>query len=231
MAHRSVPYRDPQIPDGERTTYRLALAADTDATEVISVVTHDGDDKYVLSMSVPHPDLSMTVEQVFARRDGTVTPLSYLAEARSAGKLVSREEGYFDGTSHIQFGGKVRPYPRDMIPLLGGILALRGIDFAKGATLRFNLWLAFSVFWQLDLKVERQERITVPAGSGDAWRVKVRPSFAQINGLLDKIIGGLLPDFTVHFEAAPPHRMMRFSFPTGPFPWNPKGIVEATALT
>jgi hypothetical protein len=25
--------------------------------------------------------------------------------------------------------------------------------------------------------------------------------------------------------------MMRFSFPTGPFPWNPKGIVEATALT
>jgi hypothetical protein len=227
---RTVPYRDPHIPDGERTVYRLALDANSDATQVISTVTHDGPDTYVLSMSVPHPQLSMTVEQRFARRDGMVTPVSYLAEARSDGTLVSREEGYFEGTSHIQFGGKVLPYPRDVVPLLGGVLALRGIDFAKGASLRFNVWLAFSVYWQLELKVERRERVTVPTGPVDAWRVKVRPSFAQINGLLDRIVGGLLPDFTLHFEAAEPHRMVRFSFPTGPFPWNPKGLVEVTEL-
>jgi hypothetical protein len=227
---RTVPYRDPDIPDGECTRYRLALAANEDATEVISTVTRDGDDRYVLSMSIPHPDLSVTVEQVFARRDGAVAPLSYVAEAHSRGTLVSREEGYFDGTAHIQFGGRVQPYPRDIVPLVGGILALRGIEFARGATLRFNVWLAFSVFWQLDLKVERRERVTVPAGSVDAWRVKIRPSFAQINGLLDKIVGGLLPDFTLHFEANEPHRLVRFSFPTGPFPWNPKGLVEATSF-
>lgn len=228
---RTVPYRDPQIADGERSVYRLALAADAEATEVISTVTLDGEDTYVLSMSVPHPLLNVAVEQRFARRDGHVTPISYLAETHSSGKLVSREEGYFDGTSHIQFGGKVLPYPRDVVPLLGGILALRGLDFSKGATLRFNVWLAFSVYWQLDLKVERRERITVPATTTEAWRVKIRPSFAQINGLLDRIVGGLLPDFTLHFEAADPHRLLRFSFPTGPFPWNPKGLVEATELS
>ena len=227
---RSVPYHDPDIADGERTVYRLALAADTEATDVVSTVTHEGADTYRLSMLVPHPDLSMAVEQRFARRDGTVTPVSYLAETHSAGTLVSREEGYFDGTSHIQFGGKVLPYPRDVVPLLGGILALRGLDFARGTTMRFNVWLAFSVYWQLDLKIERRERVTVPAGTFDAWRVKIRPSFAQINGLLDRVVGGLLPDFTLHFAADDSHRLVRFSFPTGPFPWNPKGLVEATEL-
>ena len=228
---RTIPYRDPQIADGERTVYRLALAANSEDTEVISTVQHEGPDTYLLTMQVPHPQLNVAVEQRFGRRDGRVTPLSYLAETHSFGTLVSREEGYFDGTSHIQFGGKVLPYPRDVVPLLGGILALRGLDFAKGNSLRFNVWLAFSVYWQLELKVERRERITVPAGTGDAWRVKIRPSFAQINGLLDRVVGGLLPDFTLHFEAADTHRLLRFSFPTGPFPWNPKGLVEATELS
>ncbi|MDQ1446852.1 MAG: hypothetical protein QOI20_3316, partial [Acidimicrobiaceae bacterium] len=40
----------------------------------------------------------------------------------------------------------------------------------------------------------------------------------------------LLPPFVLHFEEGPPHRFLRFSFPTGPFPWNPRGLIEATEL-
>lgn len=78
--------------------------------------------------------------------------------------------------------------------------------------------------------MEKRETARVPAGDLEAWRVRVRPSFAQISGVLDKVVGGLLPPFVLHFEAAPPHRMVRFSFPTGPMPWNPKGLIEATEL-
>jgi hypothetical protein len=80
------------------------------------------------------------------------------------------------------------------------------------------------------LKVERRERVALPAGTFDAWRVRARPSFHAIAGALDRIVGLLLPPFVVHFDARPPHRFLRFAFPTGPFPWNPRAVVEATEL-
>ncbi|MDT4905846.1 MAG: hypothetical protein QOH52_3862 [Pseudonocardiales bacterium] len=223
-------YRDPNVPDGETTVYRLALASGGQHAEVTSRVEHDGPDRYLLHMEVPHDELDVRAELAFARRDGLVTASSYQLEARNDGRLVSREEGYFEDTSHIQFGGKIAPYPKDLVPLLGGILALRGLDFSRGVSRRLNIWLAFSAYWQVDLKVEKRETISLPVGRIDAWRVKVRPSFAQISGLLDKIVGGLLPDFTLHFAVDDAHRMLRFTFPTGPFPWNPKGVVEAIKL-
>ncbi len=225
-------YRDPQIRDGETTRYRLGLAANSeDYTDLAAVVSHAGPETYTLALNVAHEELSVDVTQVFAREAGTIRAVSYQSSARNGDRVVSREEGYFDQTAHIQFGGRVQRYPGDMLPLLGGMLGLRGLDFRKGAQLKYNLWLAFSVYWEMTVKVERRETIQVPAGSVDAWRVKVRPSFAQISVVLDKIVGGLLPDFVLHFDASDPsHRMVRFSFPTGPFPWNPKAVIEALAL-
>jgi hypothetical protein len=85
--------------------------------------------------------------------------------------------------------------------------------------------------WEIDSKVERRERVGVAAGELDAWRVRVRPSFHAVASALDRIVGLLLPPFVVHFAADPPHRFLRFEFPTGPFPWNPRAVIEATELS
>lgn len=66
---------------------------------------------------------------------------------------------------------------------------------------------------------------------GWAWRVDVAPRFDAVGTALNRVIAALLPPFRVHFEAAEPHRFLRFSFPTGPFPWNPRGLIEATELS
>lgn len=224
-------FRDPQIPDGELTRYQATVGKDEERYDVTSRIEHDGEKQYRNQLEATLGPLTLEVQQVFARQEGRLACESYVAEARHDGKLVSREEGYFQGTSHLQFGGQVKPFPVDVMPLLACLIGLRGLDFERGTKRQVDLWLAFSVFWPLEAKVEKRETVRVPAGEIDAWRVRVRPSFAQISGLLDKVIGGLLPPFVLHFEAAEPHRMLRFHFPTGPMPWNPKGLVEATALS
>ncbi|WP_020668768.1 DUF3108 domain-containing protein [Amycolatopsis nigrescens] len=222
------PFRDPMIPAGEKAAYRASLGADENYDVVVSVEL-EGDTRYRQLIEARLGELELVVEQAFARKNGMVLAESYRAESRHDGELVTREEAYFRDTKHLQFGGAVKSFPADVTPLLGASIALRGLDFSRGARRQVNLWLAFSVFWQVDLKVERRERVRLPIGSMEAWRVRARPSFAQINGLLDRVIGGLLPPFTLHFDVEPPHRLLRFTFPTGPFPWDPRGLIELTA--
>ncbi|MFX0574350.1 hypothetical protein [Nocardia nepalensis] len=220
-------FRDPGIADGELSQYVATVGTDPTQYEVSSLVEHDGDDAYRTQLTVDMAnDFTMKVEQIFDRTGGTLSTRSYVAESKLGDTLVSREEGNFDGTAHLQFGGKVEPFPSPLTSLLGGATTFRGLDFTKGAKATINLWLAYSIHWPVEVKVEKRTTIDVPAGKFDAWQVKAKPSFAHINGLLDKVIHGILPAFTLHFDAATPHRMLRFSFPTGPLPWDPKGLVQ-----
>ena len=70
----------------------------------------------------------------------------------------------------------------------------------------------------------------MPAGNIDAWKVRVRPSLEEVSAQLDRLVQPLIPPINLHFQADPPHRLLRFEFPTGPFPWNPTGVIEATEL-
>lgn len=223
-------FRDPVIPGGEETVYQVRVGGAAERYDLVSRVDHDGGSRYLNLITATLGDLELEVRQAFAREGGRLASESYQAEARHNGTVVTREEGYFQGTEHLQFGGAVKPFPTDIVPLLGCLIGLRGLEFERGFKRNVELWLAFSVFWPLEVKVEKREVAKVPAGDLDAWRVRVRPSFAQISGLLDKVIGGLLPPFVLHFAAEAPHRMLRFSFPTGPLPWNPKGLIEATKI-
>ncbi|MFF2554818.1 hypothetical protein ACFVUS_27710 [Nocardia sp. NPDC058058] len=220
-------FRDPKIDNGERSEYVVTVGNDPTEFHAVSVVEHDGDTGYRTTLTVKLPDeFGMVVNERFDRSGGALKAISYVAESRHREALVSREEGNFDGTSHLQFGGKVEPFPAQMTSLLGGGTTFRGLDFTKGAKMVVNLWLAYSIHWPVEVKVEKRTAIDIPAGRFDAWQVKAKPSFAHINGLLDKVIHGFLPAFTLHFDAAEPHRLLRFSFPTGPLPWDPKGLVQ-----
>ena len=222
-------FLDPGISDGEKSVYALRVEGNDGATEITSLIEHE-DDTYVSSiMASTGTDFAFFVEQTFHRRGATMSAHRYKAETRSAGEVVSREEGNFSNTKHIQFGGNVAEFPRNVMPLVGGLTLMRGLDFRKGAKQTVHVWLAFSICWPLEVKVEKKTRVDVPAGAFDVWQVRVRPSFGHISGLLDKVVSGFLPPFIAHFETSQAHRMVRFSFPSGPMPWNPRGVLELSA--
>ncbi|MFF2554913.1 hypothetical protein ACFVUS_28185 [Nocardia sp. NPDC058058] len=223
------PFRDPGITDGEKSHYRIRLTDSPTGNPVTAVVEHDGD-CYISSLEVGSDEaFRAKVEQRIRRVHGRIEAESYQAASYYQGRMVSREEGYFLDTQHIQFGGKIAPFPPGVMPLLGGLTLLRGLDFRRGAKSKHDLWLAFSISWPLEAKVDKRMTITVPAGSMDVWQVNLRPSFSHINALLDKVVSSFLPPFTCHFEAAATHRLVQFTFPSGPLPWQPRAIIELVA--
>jgi hypothetical protein len=226
ILNASFPFRDPGIRHGERSTYAAQLGEKPFTRDIVSTVGAEGD-RYVSTIDARlGGNFTMTIEQHFLRESGRLRADRYKAESRFEEKLVTREEGFFVDTQHLQFGGQVSRFPTDLMPLVGGMTLLRGLDFTKGAKATVALWLAFSVYVPLETKVEKRASIRVPAGDFETWQVRVRPSLEPISGILDKVVSGFLPPFVMHFEANPPHRMVSFSFPTGPMPWNPRGTIE-----
>ncbi|WP_378740761.1 hypothetical protein [Nocardia brasiliensis] len=222
-------FRDPGIPDGEKSIYAVGVADQPQAFEVTSVVTraeHDYHSTVELRASDGNP--TITIEQRFSRVGGWLRAADYLAETRSQHTVVSREEAHFLDTTHLQFGSGVGPFPSNVVPFIGGLTLLRGLDFFEGAETSLDLWLAFSVHWPVAARVQKQTSVDVPAGRVTSWPVQLRPGFAHVNTLLDKMIGGFIPSSIAHFEAEPPHRLLRFSFPTEPGA-APRGLMELVA--
>ena len=222
-------FRDPEILDGETCVYRGSIRGVLAGQGTVRVEA--APEAYVQHLEMClHDTLSYTLELRFARSGGRIHAEHYTLRTMHGEDPVAVEQGWFRGVRVLHWGGELISYPRDMAPLLGCALALRGMEFARGERRTFPLWLANTAFWEIDLRVERREAIELPAGRVEAWRVRARPSFEQIGAALDRLVGALLPPFVLHFEAESPHRFVRFEFPTGPFRWNPRGVVEATEL-
>ena len=228
------PFNDPDIPDGERTAYRGRVGGDEVATaEVLVERSGEGDRAFYRQSVLAHVGgrLEVRAETTFRRRSGSIH-----AEAHEMTTLdrdaapVAVESARFRGVKVLQWGAGLEPYPRDLTPLVGCVTALRGLDFEAGARRGFSVWLASSVYWTAEARVERLERIDLPARKMRAWRVPVRPNFEEIDRALDGLIQTLVPPVVFHFDADPPHRLLRAEFPSGPFSWNPPGVIEATEL-
>jgi hypothetical protein len=228
------PFNDPEIPDGERTAYRALIGGEEVGSGEV-VVEHaatEGRDLYRQSLSARVADRAeLRAATTFRRRSGQIHAEAHEMQSFDGDtEPVSEEQARFRGVKVLQWGGEMESYPRDLSPLLGCGLALRGLDFEQGARRGLSVWLAASIYWQVETRVEKQEKIDLPLGERSAWRVRVRPSFEQVDNALDRLIENLMPRVVGHFEAEPPHRLLRLEFPTGPFKWNPAGVIEATEL-
>jgi hypothetical protein len=224
------PFNDPAIPDGERTAYRALIGGEEAGTGEV-VVSH-ADEGYRQSV-VAHVGgrAELRSSTVFRRRSGSIHVETHEMQSfDGASEPVSTEQARFRGVKVLQWGGELEPYPRDLTPLVGCAVALRGLEFEPGARRGLFVWLAASVYWQVETRVEKEEAIELPAGEHRAWRVRVQPSFEQVDNALDRLIETLMPRVIGHFGAEAPHRLLRFEFPTGPFKWNPTGVIEATEL-
>jgi hypothetical protein len=229
------PFNDPEIPDGERTAYRGLIRGEEAGTGELLVerVRNGSRDLYrqslVARLGGGGPEYRLEV--TFRRRSGSIHAEEYRLETIDGdGTAVAAEEGRFRGVRAVQWGGELEPYPRDLAPLLGCAVALRGLEFERGAERTFSLWLANTLYWTVEAKVEKQEEVELPAGQVGAWRVRLRPSFEEVDRALDNLLDIVLPPIVLHFEAERPHRLLRFEFPTGPFKWNPPGLIEAVGL-
>jgi len=226
------PFKDPEIPDGERTVYHGLVGGDPAGTGVLVIErASDGSRRlYRQSLAIGvGGETEYQLEMTFRRRAGTIHAEAYRLETRQRGREpIAAEEGRFRQVRPLQWGAERQLYPRDLSPLLGCAVALRGLEFERGSQRTFSLWLANTVYWEIEASVEKLAAIALPVGRLDAWRVRLRPSLEQVDRTLDKLVAGLLPPFILHFEEQPPHRLLRFEFPTGPFRWNPPGLIEAT---
>lgn len=222
-------FGDPGVTAAERAVYRGSIGDEVagEGTLLIEPVS-GGIEQRIETLVAGHARYEMHAR--FSLRNGQLLCEEYSLDTFSGERRIAREEGAFREVKTLQWGGAIEPYPRSITPLLACSTALRGIEFEKGARRSFAVWLANTAYWQVDLHVERREKLILPAGSFEAWRVRVRPSFREIAGALDRIVQAVLPPFIVHLDAAPPHRFLRFSFPTGPFPWNPRGRIEAVSF-
>ncbi|MEU8898742.1 hypothetical protein [Nocardia sp. NPDC048505] len=220
-------FRDPGIPDGEKSVYVCGLVDQPPGFDLVSVTHHDGDGYRSLVQVTPsYGSFAITVEQLFQRAGGQLRAATYRAETVSGATVVSREEAAFLGTTHLQIGGGLAPFPTGLVPLAGVLTLLRGLDLTEGATAELNLWLAFSVHIPVTAKVEQCVPVGVPAGLIECWPIRLRPRLAGMNPMFEKILGGFLPPAVVYIEAAPPHRTVRVGFPTGPLPGDPRALLE-----
>jgi hypothetical protein len=224
------PFLDPEIPNGERVAYRGIVGGEEAGTGEI-VVEHEPDRYRQSVVARVAGQAEFRTSTVFRRRSGQMYAETHEIEAfDSSGERLSSERARFRGVKVLQWGGEMESYPRDLAPLVASSLALRGLEFVARSRRGLSVWLGATVYWQVEATVEREETVELPAGELRAWRVRLRPSFEQVDRALDSLVDALLPPVVAHLESDPPHRFLRLQFPTGPFRSNPPGVIEATEL-
>ncbi|MDQ3646314.1 MAG: hypothetical protein M3345_05185 [Actinomycetota bacterium] len=229
------PLRDPMVDSFEEATYRGRIGSRDMGGGTLSLEPLETDGEITgyrqrlsaLIQGVSGYELDLTFQA-----DGNIIRSErYRLETHHRDDIVAVEEGVFPGVSSLQWGGEIEEYPHDICPLLGCAVVLRGLDFELGARRSIAIWLANTVWWEVETKVESRKEIELPCGRFDTWRVRAWPNFRPIAGILHHLIERLLPPFYLDFERDPPHRFLRFEFPSGPFPWNPRALVEAVEIT
>lgn len=228
------PFLDPAIPDGERTAYRCRIDAAVVATGEL-VVAHATDGERELYRTTLSADVGEAAryrgEVSFRRRAGTLFAERYAMRVHDArDQLVSSEEASFRGVKIAVLGGEPVAYPRDLVPLAACLMALRGLEFRAGVQRGLSAWLASTVHWPLEATVLKRESITLPDGEHDAWPVRIRASFEQVDGALDRLLDALLSAPVAHFAAQPPHRFLRLEFPLDTGRSAARAVIEAVLI-
>lgn len=179
--------------------------------------------------------------EAFGRLDGTVVTRfrsrgeELIAEWQEIalnhkGKRTFDETKSFRDVQVPHMGGDVGPYPRTMIPAPALALALRTLPWEAKARFAPPVWLTAIVLWPLDLRVEKQEKVKVPAGSFDAWKIRLRPSLVDVAQALDELSANVVPPVYA-YVAVGSQRLLKLDFPTGPGRNDPRGHIEATELS
>lgn len=221
---------DPELTAPETTTFR-ALVDGAEVGRGTLTFRNDGDRDLVQEIAgEAFGRLTGSAETRFRRRGGSLLAAAQAVEIRDRDREVARDSSSFRDVHVPQFGGDIAPYPRTLVPAPALALALRTLPLAAKAKFVPQVWLTAIVHWPVDIRVEKREKVTVPAGTFDAWRVRLRPSLVDVAQALDELSATVVPPVIAHVAVDPAGRLLRLAFPTGPGRTDPPGLLEATEI-
>lgn len=220
---------DPELTGPETTVFRATVGGEEVGGGTLTL-RPDGERELVQHIEgEAFGRFAGTVETRLRRRGGELLAAAQTVELRDRDREVYRDAATFRDVRVPQFGGELTPYPREMVPVPAVALALRALPLADKARFLPRAWLTAIVHWPLDVRVEKRERKTVPAGTFDCWRIRLRPSLADVAQALDELSANVVPPVVAHV-AVDGQRLVRLAFPTGPGRSDPAGLLEAVSL-
>lgn len=223
------PLADPELDSEERTAFRGVVdGAEVGDGELILRSVDDRTFEQV-ARGQAYGRLEGEVVARFRRRGGVLLAESQTIEMKHKGKVVFSEDATFRDVQVPQLGGEIGAYPRTVVPAGGLAVALRLLPWAPKARFAPPVWLTAIAHWPLDARVEAKESAKVPAGTFDAYRVRLRPSLVDVAQSLDELSANVVPPITA-LIAIDSGRLLRVDFPTGPGKNDPRGFIEATSV-
>jgi len=128
-----------------------------------------------------------------------------------------------------------RSMPPDTYPPLaplGYVLTRLGLGEKEHAS--FHVILMGSSVLSMDLSVDARERVVVPAGEFDAYRVRMRVNpeslFPNLPAFARPFVAFFIPTHTLWLSASAPQMLVKFSGQMGP-PGSPKLRVDLISVT
>lgn len=221
---------DPELTAPETTTFRALIDGDEIGSGTLTFRT-DGERDLVQEIAgTAFGRLTGSAQTRFRRRGGSLLAAAQTVEILDKDREVTRDTASFRDVHVPQMGGDISPYPRTLVPAPALALALRTLPLAEKAKFVPQVWLTAIVHWPVDIRVEKREKVTVPAGTFDAWRVRLRPSLVDVAQALDELSATVVPPVIAHVAVDPAGRLLRLAFPTGPGRTDPPGLLEATEI-
>ncbi|MEH3054079.1 MAG: hypothetical protein PGN13_08765 [Patulibacter minatonensis] len=224
------PLVDPELETEERTAFRGVVDGEAVGDGELILRSEDARTFVQIARGQAYGRLEGEVTARFRRRGGQLLAESQTIELRHKGKAVFTEDATFRDVQVPQLGGELAAYPRTMVPAGGIAVALRLLPWAPKARFAPPIWLTAIAHWPLDVRVEAKEKATVPAGTFEAYRLRLRPSLVDVAQSFDELSANLIPPVTAHV-AVDSGRLLRVDFPTGPGKADPRGFIEATELS
>lgn len=221
---------DPELHGPETTTFRGLVGGEEVGAGSLTFRTEDERTFVQEIAGEAFGRLSGTAVTRFRRRGGVLLPAAQAVEIRDRDREVARDAASFRDVHAPQLGGEMAPYPRNLVPAPALALALRTLPLKEKARFVPQVWLTAIVHWPVDVRVEKRESATVPAGTFEAWRVRLRPSLVDVAQALDELSATVVPPVIAHVAVEPAGRLLRLAFPTGPARTDPPGLLEATAI-
>lgn len=228
MRRMETPLPDPQLDAPEVSRFR-GLVDGEEVGEGTLTFRPDGRSFVQEIAGAAFGRLEGTAVTRFRVRGEELIAESQELELLHKGKAMFKEAKSFRDVQVPQLGGEVGSYPRSLVPAPALALALRALPWAAKAQFQPPVWLTAIAHWPLDLRVEGNDKVKVPAGGFEAWRIRLRPSLTDVAQALDELSANVIPP--VHaYVCAKSNRLVQLDFPTGPGRNDPRGRLEALAL-
>jgi len=134
---------------------------------------------------------------------------------------------YYEKTVFTPAGKKVRteaydytesvpPFPGEMAhPLILPVLFC-GLDFTRGKSREFYLWLNPILIMTMKVVVKGEEDVTVPAGTIPCYRLEMEPDMRDFGGeILARVLKPFAPKYIFWMDRKAPHPMVKYQGPFG----------------